>query len=517
MNTSHSIAALTLALSSTAFAQTQSPQSATLGGPPSPIALQYVQLQPTTPGTAQIGNANVNGVMIAGSFTGAGAAITNLNASSVASGTLSDSRLSSNVARLNTAQTFTGAKTFSTNVSFTAAGAAFTVGNTNKINSLNCDLLDGLDSSAFLQTIPVPLMLSSSSGTPIRGDTSADYYAAVIGNSTASNVGLGVLGYCGSGYGVSGYADNGTGVSGSAQISGWGVQAFSNSGDGLHAVSYGGGHAVYGNSYATDSSVYGVNNFGGNGVEGYSTQGSNGVTGRADSPYAVAAGVYGEHNGGFYGVAGRSTYGSQFGSDVGVWGETYGNAGWAMYSNGRFYVNGNFYAAGSKVGCVTDIVKNGGSEALETGDLVEIMGADAPVLGELPLIVVRKATSANATGVIGPIASAVNVIENRMQPPPDSNPDAKGHGPALPQFQIIDIEGAIAPGGWGHVVTLGSFKSVKVDASFGAVRPGSLLVASPNPGCAMVARSPEVGTVIGKSLGALAFGQGEVPLIVHQQ
>jgi trimeric autotransporter adhesin len=48
----------------------------------------FVELQATTPGTAQTGNINISGTIIAGSFTGNGANITNLNASNLASGTV---------------------------------------------------------------------------------------------------------------------------------------------------------------------------------------------------------------------------------------------------------------------------------------------------------------------------------------------------------------------------------------------------------------------------------------------
>lgn len=56
-----------------------------------------ISLQATSPGTQEIGNINISGVMKAGSFEGGGATITALNASNVASGTLADARLSTNV------------------------------------------------------------------------------------------------------------------------------------------------------------------------------------------------------------------------------------------------------------------------------------------------------------------------------------------------------------------------------------------------------------------------------------
>lgn len=56
-----------------------------------------VELQNSSPGSAQTGNINITGTMIAGSFEGDGSGLTNLNASNVASGTLADARLSTNV------------------------------------------------------------------------------------------------------------------------------------------------------------------------------------------------------------------------------------------------------------------------------------------------------------------------------------------------------------------------------------------------------------------------------------
>lgn len=55
------------------------------------------------------------------------------NAANINTGTLSDSRLSSNVALLNNAQTFTGVKTFSAATNFTASGTGLTVINSATI------------------------------------------------------------------------------------------------------------------------------------------------------------------------------------------------------------------------------------------------------------------------------------------------------------------------------------------------------------------------------------------------
>jgi hypothetical protein len=53
-----------------------------------------------------------------------------------------------------------------------------------------------------------------------------------------------------------------------------------------------------------------------------------------------------------------------------------------------------------------------------------------------------------------------------------------------------------------------------VDAGFGSIRPGDLLVSSPTPGHAMRAADPLPGTVIGKALEPLDCGTGAVRMLV---
>jgi hypothetical protein len=77
------------------------------------------------------------------SFTGNGAGLSSLNGTNITTGTVADARLSTNVALLNNAQTFTGTKTFSTAPSFTAAGAPFSVTSGALVANLQADLLDG--------------------------------------------------------------------------------------------------------------------------------------------------------------------------------------------------------------------------------------------------------------------------------------------------------------------------------------------------------------------------------------
>ena len=83
------------------------------------------------------GSLTVNGVFTAsGGLGGDGSAITNINASNITSGTLSDARLSTNVALLNGNQTFTGANTFTNAAnSFTGSGAGLTSLNASNVTS----------------------------------------------------------------------------------------------------------------------------------------------------------------------------------------------------------------------------------------------------------------------------------------------------------------------------------------------------------------------------------------------
>ena len=54
----------------------------------------------------------------------------------------------------------------------------------------------------------------------------------------------------------------------------------------------------------------------------------------------------------------------------------------------------------------------------------------------------------------------------------------------------------------------------KVDAGFGAIRPGDLLTTSPTPGHAMRVDDPQPGTILGKALETLEAGTGEIRVLV---
>ena len=69
------------------------------------------------------------------------------------------------------------------------------------------------------------------------------------------------------------------------------------------------------------------------------------------------------------------------------------------------------------------------------------------------------------------------------------------------------------PGGYVNVVTLGAYKAVKVDASFGPIHAGDLLTTSPHAGYAMKVtdKVAAIGAIIGKALADLPSGTGLDP------
>lgn len=334
---------------------------------------------------------------------------------------------------------------------------------------------------------------------------------ALVGESQSGTGGVGL-------YGTT-QGSNGAGVLG---------EDLGGAGHALQAI---GSVRVDGNEFNLTQSVNATTANGSSAVYGQSTGTSGvpiGVVGTCESPtgrgmFAASNSTSGPGIGAYgisYGDSGRGLFGwaiSGSGTNYGVYGQTSSSSGYGVYSGGNAYVAGNLTVTGSKVGYVVDYVQNVDSVALEPGDLVEIVGFGEPVLGEIPLILVRRATSGNPEAVLGPVAYAAEATPGEVMPPhtlqsvelaPEVHP-AKLH--------ISEIAGSVEPGRLAAVVTLGSFKFMKVDASFASVTPGSLLVSSPNPGYAMRATRPEIGTVVGKALGSLSGGTGLVPVLIQSR
>src|SRR5262249_34859664 len=150
-----------------------------------------------------------------------------------------------------------------------------------------------------------------------------------------------------------------------------------------------------------------------------------------------------------YGDNGRATFGWAFsssGTNYGVYGQTNSASGYGVYSGGDMHVEGNLTGSGSQGGDGAHFFSNGPSVPLEPGDLVEIVGSGDPVLGEIPLILVRRATSANAGAVLGPIAYAVEAHENET-PSVHAIDAVESAAEAHPaKFSIHEVSGSVEPG-----------------------------------------------------------------------
>ncbi len=388
-------------------------------------------------------------------------------------------------------------------------------------------------------------------------------YAVTIGSDTSVYGGYfqGYNGVYGKGTGTNGYGghfisdhNHGIYVQGGTGGTDDGIRVESAGGDGVHveSASHDGVYAIGG----SDAGEYGGYFQGYRGIYGYGTgTGTDGYGGYFESDhghgvYVISTGTdddgvhvwsagrdgvhatggsdAGEYGGWFKGYRGVYGEGTGTGVDSGYGGYFYSNAYRGVYASsasgyyaGYFdnrggsgqpglYVDGNFVATGSKSGYVVDIAINEGPEPLETGDVVVITGFDEPVAGEIPVLRVRKATEAGSTAVAG-VVDQPFVVQA-----PQAGEEKPIPKPARAAAHVADGT-AIGPGEYLSIVTLGSFKAIKVDASYGAIRVGDLLVSSPNPGYAMRAEDPRVGALVGKAMGTLDEGTGVIPVLVALQ
>jgi hypothetical protein len=305
------------------------------------------------------------------------------------------------------------------------------------------------------------------------------------------------------------------------------------SGDGIEARG-GNGRGLLGSSDYNDgivgktgknnkSGVYG-HSIDGFGVTGSSTNnigvqgfGATGVKGR--STIDNGKGVFGEASGG----SGTGVYGAAKGSSslYGVYGSCEYRWQRAVYSKGDLEVDGSIYASDSKSGFVVDICLNDDGTSLKHGEVVVISGVAEPVLGTIPVPLVCRATGANATGIIGVVDRLYQTYSNSVH-----HPKMQGSTISEKEPNGSLMEGmTIAPGSYLSVVTLGAYQVIRIDASYGAIQPGDLLTSSPSPGYAMKAQPVNVsgvefyrpGTIIGRALATLEFGQGTVPVFVSLQ
>ena len=362
----------------------------------------------------------------------------------------------------------------------------------------------------------------SENGVGLMAGTASETYPAVLGTSES---GIALKGQANSGYALYGTCTTGTAVYGASTDTGYGGYFSSSNGTALQAVSESEA-GVVGES-ETNSGVVGQSgqsleepSVGKIGVQGLgqdvgvmgTSKDGKGVVGTSTNSYAVqglSTNSYGAY------LASENSYGAYITSNTyrGLYAAG-GYGSWAAYLDGSssdgagLYVNGittmtgdltvmgDLTVEGSKSGYLVDLAMNVGETPLHQGDVVVIVGVGEPVLGDIPLLLIRACTEANSTAVVG-------VVDERVVL--DEATEENG--------EVLESE-SILTGEYVNVVTSGTFGWINVDASSASIAPGDLLVSSSNPGLAMVSTAPSPGTVIGKALGTLEEGAGTIPVLV---
>jgi hypothetical protein len=157
---------------------------------------------------------------------------------------------------------------------------------------------------------------------------------------------------------------------------------------------------------------------------------------------------------------------------------------------------------GAKTGYVVDVCVNGDQQTLRTGDIVKLKNARvARFYGDANKIPVPEVVLADRES-----DGAVFGIVDREAVPVADAPD--------PRIDPDDPT-SVAPSAELFVVTLGTYAHCKVDAAAGPIKVGDLLTSSKNPGFAMRAIDPKIGTIIGKALEPLDTGTGFIAVFVN--
>lgn len=389
--------------------------------------------------------------------------------------------------------------------------------------------------SFWVSSVNHPAIYASSYYTDtmgIKGEAYGKY-------SGGGNMPVGVDGYAQNGIGVQGWGST-AGVSGKSDYIGvvaqgtLGVEALVNGPYSTGVYAYTGS---YTGTIAMQAVAYGVNSYGtysyasgdySKGILGYSagkdssaihaiTYGDDQGCPYGDSYCAsgVIATVYGDAYGMYSFTNQRSPY-IGVNADSGYYtawlNNLTGSTGNGFYSKGFTYLEGNLTVTGSKSGYVVDIALNASSEPLERGDVVAVVGVDAPVLGEIPVMRVVKANSGNAASIVG----VVDQLWEPCQKPAEELQAGEACGG-------YDYEATLfQPGQYISVVTLGAYGYLKVDASYGPIHAGDLLSISPTAGVAAQAQQITVsevsfyapGTILGKALQDFDSGSGYIAVFV---
>jgi hypothetical protein len=140
---------------------------------------------------------NASGLTLAGTFSGNGAGVTNLNASNLASGTVPDAQLASDVALTDASQTFTGTNIFITG---TNAGSRLIVHGTTGIDTslftgLGFQYASGTGEGAIMSSYnddhaSLTFYTKPGSGVPVLEQAKIDRYGDVLIDQQNANSGV---------------------------------------------------------------------------------------------------------------------------------------------------------------------------------------------------------------------------------------------------------------------------------------------------------------------------------------
>jgi hypothetical protein len=341
----------------------------------------------------------------------------------------------------------------------------------------------------------------------------------VIGLSSATT---------GDGYGVFGStsAEQGTGVRGESvstagvnygvygknqSSSGYGVYGYAVSTNGIPVVGMQTAGSVVGDwSNWKPGGLFG----GRNGVVGFTeTAGGYGAVGRSMI-----------NDGNSYGVYAFSDNSSTTGTDksYGVYGYSHTTAlSYAVYGDTTrsdhlygLYTPDNSYSANYvTTGAMMYVVQNGGSVALEPGDVVAFIGIGNNLANtDQPTIQVARADLASGTAVAGVVYSRYNI--NIMQ---EVDPEAQQREGKSPESSDAEFtsEGPIGPGEYLLIVVEG-LTQMKTSVLSGEVNVGDLLSVGSTAGTAVKASQADVnGAIFAKALEPIVAGDKLIYVYVY--
>ncbi len=144
------------------------------------------------------------------------------------------------------------------------------------------------------------------------------------------------------------------------------------------------------------------------------------------------------------------------------------------------------------------------SEPVQAGDVL-VISHEQPGTMSLSRV-------AGDTAVVGIVAAEPGVVLGADRPTAEK--DAAEPVSTDQNAATATPAGQVANSRFRTPVTTSGVVPCKVDASFGAIRPGDLLTTSTTPGHAMRADDPRPGTILGKALESLDTGTGLIRVLV---